>query len=598
MEVEKEKSNINRKISKLKGEIENIRKIYKDSLNIVPEISFIKEFQQIEQIFLDLEKLEREEFPLRIAIVGNYSSGKSTIINSLIGEEIMPTGDLPTTAIISILKNGEQKVIAETDNGIKFINPNLIKEFKHKKEEKNNGKEIQIEEIKRLIIYHPSKFLNKVEIYDTPGFNTATYQIDDEITEQIFEEVDLIIWTFQADNQTATEKQKIEKIRKLNKKIIALLNKVDIKSPGDRDEIISYIKKEFNFDTVLPYSAQKIVDIKRQDQRKELLTYLDELISSSKYPEISLLAKNNFSSYQIEIKLEEETKKFITFPRDNVWFEYYRELMKILEAEKNFKNIHIFNTKSRELIRLLEIFLMEANNLLSNLQQKQKDIDDMINSLNRARDETLQIGSANINNATKNIKNIYDRIIDRCVKIENFKKGWLWNKIEYSIRKVSTYIPKRLLIEELEPLYKALQNNIQTNLYSVFDGYNFTIKEGNNPEDLIRELKRRIEPAILLISKTIENITGKEEYYKDYSEDVDITPEELRRRWKEMLDDIVEEELLQNIIFNEYEQIIKRICSETEFLLNNEKDLLDKKIVKINEIINYIQDRKEEICRI
>src|SRR6185312_8625251 len=43
--------------------------------------------------------VERER-PLRVAVVGEFNAGKSTFLNALLGEDVAPTGVLPTTATL------------------------------------------------------------------------------------------------------------------------------------------------------------------------------------------------------------------------------------------------------------------------------------------------------------------------------------------------------------------------------------------------------------------------------------------------------------------------------------------------------------------
>jgi hypothetical protein len=45
----------------------------------------------------------------RIAVVGEFSQGKSTLLNAMLGEEIQPVRAIPCSGAISVLKYGEQK---------------------------------------------------------------------------------------------------------------------------------------------------------------------------------------------------------------------------------------------------------------------------------------------------------------------------------------------------------------------------------------------------------------------------------------------------------------------------------------------------------
>nr|WP_041595780.1 dynamin family protein [Halanaerobium hydrogeniformans] len=71
---------------------------------------FIEEYdnQGLEKLLLEQkEKLKQSHFNL--TVLGQFKRGKSTLINALINEELLPSGVLPLTAIITKLYYGEEK---------------------------------------------------------------------------------------------------------------------------------------------------------------------------------------------------------------------------------------------------------------------------------------------------------------------------------------------------------------------------------------------------------------------------------------------------------------------------------------------------------
>ncbi|MDP5339463.1 MAG: TerB family tellurite resistance protein, partial [Nodularia sp. (in: cyanobacteria)] len=61
----------------------------------------------IEEVSKISKKLQSQRF--RLAVVGEYSQGKSTLLNALLGEEIQPVRDIPCSGAITVLKYGTQK---------------------------------------------------------------------------------------------------------------------------------------------------------------------------------------------------------------------------------------------------------------------------------------------------------------------------------------------------------------------------------------------------------------------------------------------------------------------------------------------------------
>ena len=61
------------------------------------------------------EKAADEE--VYIAFTGHYSTGKSSLLNTLLGEDILPTSPIPTSANLVVIRHGEDKVVLHTTDG-------------------------------------------------------------------------------------------------------------------------------------------------------------------------------------------------------------------------------------------------------------------------------------------------------------------------------------------------------------------------------------------------------------------------------------------------------------------------------------------------
>ena len=53
----------------------------------------------VEQIDLQLEQFSSRRY--RVAVIGEFKRGKSSLVNTLLGTEILPTDILPTTAVVN-----------------------------------------------------------------------------------------------------------------------------------------------------------------------------------------------------------------------------------------------------------------------------------------------------------------------------------------------------------------------------------------------------------------------------------------------------------------------------------------------------------------
>jgi len=115
----------------------------------------------------------------RLLVLGDMKRGKSTFLNALIGENLLPSDVNPCTAILTILRYGvEKKVTVHFNNG---TNPENIdfKTFKQRytidpseAKELEQQKKLAFPEVSHAVVEYPLALLEKgVEIIDSPGLN-------------------------------------------------------------------------------------------------------------------------------------------------------------------------------------------------------------------------------------------------------------------------------------------------------------------------------------------------------------------------------------------------------------------------------------------
>ncbi|MBE9162407.1 dynamin family protein [Tychonema sp. LEGE 06208] len=155
-------------------------------------------------------KLQSQRF--RVAVVGEFSKGKSTLLNALLGEEIQPVRDIPCSGTVTVLKYGpQQRVICKyTDGREEEISPDQYQEKASISEEAalgSFGDETVKSEITEIIFEHPNLELctNGVEIIDTPGLNEQAERT--LVTEQVLKTTDAVIFLTHAQ-MALTEKER------------------------------------------------------------------------------------------------------------------------------------------------------------------------------------------------------------------------------------------------------------------------------------------------------------------------------------------------------------------------------------------------------
>ncbi|HIK04819.1 MAG TPA: dynamin family protein [Trichormus sp. M33_DOE_039] len=131
----------------------------------------------IENVNLASQNLKQGVF--RLLVLGDMKRGKSTFINALIGENILPNAATPCTAILTILRYGENKQVTIYFNDHRQPEQLEFKEFKQRytidpKEAKQLEKEKKtaFAEVSHAVVEYPLPLLSKgLEIIDSPGLN-------------------------------------------------------------------------------------------------------------------------------------------------------------------------------------------------------------------------------------------------------------------------------------------------------------------------------------------------------------------------------------------------------------------------------------------
>jgi small GTP-binding protein len=146
-------------------------------------------------------------------VVGEYNSGKSSLLNALLGETVVPEGVTPTTDRITILGHGEELKDAEESGWLVRRN-------------------------------YPADLLRDLALVDTPGTN-AIIARHQELTERFVPRADLVLFVTSADRPfTQSERAFLELISTWGKKITVVVNKIDIlESSEERQKVLEFVRE-------------------------------------------------------------------------------------------------------------------------------------------------------------------------------------------------------------------------------------------------------------------------------------------------------------------------------------------------------------------
>jgi small GTP-binding protein len=152
-----------------------------------------------------------DEFFL-LVVVGEFNAGKSAFINALAGQRVLQEGVTPTTAQIHLLRYGDTLQTGIDEHGIPFVAA-------------------------------PADVLRDVQIVDTPGTN-AIIREHEQLTTEFVPRSDLVIFLTSADRPfTETERAFLQIIRDWGKKIVIVVNKIDIvERESEVEEVLAFVR--------------------------------------------------------------------------------------------------------------------------------------------------------------------------------------------------------------------------------------------------------------------------------------------------------------------------------------------------------------------
>ncbi len=255
--------------------LEEFTKHKTDTLNIIQDVHTLSEktFADGSKSLLNVrEQLISNHFNL--VILGQFKRGKTTLINSLVGNAILPSSVVPLTSIVTILKFGEKIKcnLFMNDNSEKDIHIEVLHDYVT---ESGNPKNIR--GVKCACIEYPLPLLEKgMQLVDTPGIG-STFLHNTETTYEFLDQLDAAIFLMSADVPISqVEKELLETIKDSTQKIFFVLNKVDNLASDEITEISTYNKNVLNemgftVQEIWPISARKALEAKKSKVENLLL---------------------------------------------------------------------------------------------------------------------------------------------------------------------------------------------------------------------------------------------------------------------------------------------------------------------------------------
>lgn len=232
------------------------------------------------------------DHPFLLTLVGPFSSGKSSVINALLGQAVLEVGPVPTTDHIAILRYGPTLQKSRTGNV--------------------------------STIFYPAELLQRLSLVDTPGLESVFKQHDEQ-TQKFLHRADIVFLVMIATQVlTANDLTFMQSLKEFGKRMVIVVNQVDVLEPEDREKLKSFVIEQsrihLGIDPIiwLVSSRQALTAFAPGEMRDEIIwdesgfadieEYLDETLDDSQRVHQKLETPLNVARNGIRAALENVQK--------------------------------------------------------------------------------------------------------------------------------------------------------------------------------------------------------------------------------------------------------------------------------------------------
>jgi GTP-binding protein EngB required for normal cell division len=271
-----------------------------------------REGRRLSELHDLIQKLKENQFYL--VVLGQFKRGKTTLINTLLGKDLLPVGVLPLTSIITLIRHGEQPSADVT-----FLNGTTkrISLLELSDYVTESGNPENVKGVRRVDITYPSSFLERgVMLIDTPGIG-STILHNTQVTYEFIPHIDAAILIVSTDPPvTQAEYEFLDHVTDYVDKIFFVLNKIDYLSPPELSQTLAFTQEVLsehvkgNPPEVYPLSARLALHAKLVQDRGGL-------------------EKSGF------IKLEQDIERFVLNEKGTILLRSIsKNVKRIISAEK------------------------------------------------------------------------------------------------------------------------------------------------------------------------------------------------------------------------------------------------------------------------
>ena len=246
------------------------KKLFDNISNIIRRF----DLQPLASLVAALETTTKMPPIIDVAFLGEFKSGKTSLVNSLVGRDVFPVGVVPVTSVVCRLAFGEMEraTVVFSDNGAKEIPFESISQFVDERLNPCNEKKVRYLDV----MLSGLPMLKGLRFIDTPGLG-STHQHNTRATTEWVPNVGFALFAISVDrplgeSDIAFMRQALDHCPDL----VVVLTKTDRCTAEQvleiKDFLDSSLQREFmRTFRIYPYSVTTGVEMARQDLLNEVL---------------------------------------------------------------------------------------------------------------------------------------------------------------------------------------------------------------------------------------------------------------------------------------------------------------------------------------
>lgn len=183
--------------------------------------------------------LAEPDAPLDVAVLGQFKSGKSSMLNAILGADLLPVGVLPVTAAVTRLRAGPalRAAVTRTDGSTVPVPVGSLAEYVSEAGNPGNAKGVSAADIETPALAD----LPGVRLVDTPGLGSA-HAHNTRSTMDWLPRVGAALLAMSVERPMSEEDRRlVELLRPVAPRLVVILTKADLVTGAELEQVRLFV---------------------------------------------------------------------------------------------------------------------------------------------------------------------------------------------------------------------------------------------------------------------------------------------------------------------------------------------------------------------